>query len=242
MECHCMVSTETKYFLTRFDSLLFCTDWMTIRLISISNNILSFGLAYISAEYHNNLYYMDILKLGYTKKWIDYGFLTEEILSKQIAEFEKEGTKPVEHYRYTLFVNWLKGKEALNNEEINNFIVLCTDDKDNRMSGSAIKDLFLSDKISDEQFEIIKLKLPQFGEWTEKLITREVLTRRVNRERMSPALFKLCYDYKVKYKDNRLLLNIIKKTNDSQCLAFFSELDVGKKLKKLAKNKLTKLN
>jgi len=42
---------------------------------------------------------MDILKLGYTKKWIDYGFLTEEILSKQIAEFEKEGGKPVEHYR-----------------------------------------------------------------------------------------------------------------------------------------------
>ena len=88
------------------------------------DNILSFGLAYISAEYHNNLYYMDILKLGYTKKWIDYGFLTEEILSKQIAEFEKEGTKPVEHYRYTLFVNWLKGKEALNNEEINNFIAV----------------------------------------------------------------------------------------------------------------------
>ena len=125
---------------------------------------------------------MDILKLGYTKKWIDYGFLTEEILSKQIAEFEKEGGKPVEHYRYNSFVNWLKGREALNNEEVNNFILLCTDDKNDRMSGSAIKDLFVSDKISDEQFEIIKLKLPQFGEWTEKLTTREVFTRRVNRE------------------------------------------------------------
>ena len=60
-------------------------------------------------------------------------------------------------------------------------------------------------------------------------------------ERMSPELFKLCYDYKVKYKDNRLLVSIIKKTNDSQCLSFFSELDVGKKLKTLAKNKLKKL-
>ena len=165
---------------------------------------------------------MDILKLGYTKKWIDYGFLTEEILSDQIVEFEKEEGRSAEHYRYMSFVNWLKGREELNNEEVNNFILLCTDDKNDRMSGSAIKDLFVSDKISDEQFEIIKLKLPQFGEWTEKLITREVLTRRVNRERMSPALFKLCYDYKVKYKDNRLLINIIKKTNDSQCLAFFS--------------------
>lgn len=184
---------------------------------------------------------MDILKLGYTKKWIDYNFLTEEILSKQNAEFEKEEGKPAEHYRYTSFVNWLEGKEVLTNEEVNNYIELCTHDKDDRMSGSAIKDIFVSKKISDEQFEIIKLKLPQFGEWTEKLITREVLIRRVNRERMSPSLFKLCYDYKVKFKDNRLLLNIIKQTNDSQCLAFFSELDVGKKLKTLAQNKLKKL-
>lgn len=184
---------------------------------------------------------MDILKLGYTKKWIDYKFLTEELLSNQIVEFEKEEGKPAEHYRYKSFANWLEGKKELTNEEINNYIELCAEDKDERMSGSAIKDLFVSQKISEEQFEIIKFILPEFGEWTQKLITREVLARRINRERISPDLFKLCYDYKVKYKDNRLLINIIKKTNDSQCLAFFSELDVGKKIKTLAQNKLNKL-
>lgn len=184
---------------------------------------------------------MDILKLGYTKKWIDYNFLNEDTFSKQIVEFDKEEHKTAEHYRYSSFVNWLEAKDELTNEEVNNYLELAVEDTDDRMSGSAIKDLFVSPKISDEQFEMIKLKLPQFGEWTQKLITREVLIRRVSRERISPELFKLCYDYKVKFKDNRLLINIIKKTNDSQCLSLFSELEVGKKLKTLAKNKLKKI-
>ena len=184
---------------------------------------------------------MDILKLGYTTKWIEYNFLTEEILSKQNTDFEMELDKKAEKYRYNSFVNWIKGKETFTNEEVSHFIELALDDVDKRMSGSAITDLFVSPKLTNRQFEMIKIKLPQFGEWTQKLITREVLIRRINSERMSPDLFKLCYDYKVKFKDNRLLINVIKKTNDSQCLALFEELEVGKKLKTLAKNKLKKL-
>ena len=184
---------------------------------------------------------MDILKLGYTKKWIEFNFLTEKTLSKQIVEFEKEEFKNAVPFRYASFKKWLESKQEITNEDVGNYIELAIEDIDDRMSGSAIKDLFVSSKISEEQFEIIKLKLPLFGEWTQKLITREVLLRRVKSERISPELFKLCYDYKVKFKDNRLLINIIKETNDSQCLSFFSELDVGKKLKTLAQNKLKKI-
>ena len=184
---------------------------------------------------------MNKLKLGYTKKWTEYNFLDEEILSKQIAEFEKGDGQNTEHYRYTSFHNWLEGKKKLTNQEVNNYIELAKDDTNDRMSGSAIKDLFVSSKISNHQFEMIKTKLPGFGAWTKKLITREVLIRRLNKEELTLELFNLCFKYKMEFNDNRLLINIIQKADNVEFLSLFPELEIGKKIKTLAKNKLNQL-
>ena len=109
---------------------------------------------------------MDILKLEYTTKWIEYNFLTEEILSKQNTDFEMDLDKKAEKYRYNSFVNWIKGKETFTNEEVGHYIELALEDVDKRMSGSAITDLFVSPKLTNRQFEMIRIKLPQFGEWS----------------------------------------------------------------------------
>lgn len=184
---------------------------------------------------------MNLSKLGYTKKWIDFNFLDGEILSKQIADFEKGGDKGVGHYRYTSFQNWLEGKEKLTNIEVNKYVELANDDKDERMSGLAITDLFVSPKISDQQFDMIKLNLPEFGKWTHKLITREVLLRRIKKEELTSELFNLCFNYKKEFNDNRLLINIIKKTDSVEFLSLFAKLEIGKKIKTLASNKLNKI-
>ncbi len=184
---------------------------------------------------------MNKLKLGYTEKWFDYEFLNEEIMTNQISEFENGGDQNMEHYRYTSFVNWLEKKDVLSNQDVKNYIELAQEDTDARMAGSAIKNLFVSTKISDEQFELIKIKLPQFGEWTQKLITREVLTKRLKNEELTPELFDLCYKYKKDFDDNRLLINIIQKTEKTEFLSRFLNLDIGKKIKTLATNKLNKL-
>lgn len=184
---------------------------------------------------------MNLSKLGYTKKWIDFNFLDEETLSKQLADFEKGGDKGIEQYRYTSFQNWLEGKEKLTNIEVNNYVELANDDKDERMSGLAITDLFVSSKISNQQFDMIKLNLPEFGKWTFKLITREVLIRRIKNEELTSELFNLCYNYKKEYNDNRLLISIIKKTDNVEFLSLFAEIKIGKKIKTLASNKLNQL-
>lgn len=184
---------------------------------------------------------MNTLKLGYTEKWFDYNFLNEETLLSQITEFEKGDEQSTEHYRYASFQNWLEAKESLTNEEIENYIELALNDEDERMGGSAIKALFVSSKISDKQFDLLKVKLPQFGEWTEKLISREVLIRRLKSEELSEDLFNLCYKYKTDFNDNRLLIGIIKKTDNYEYLSMFENMEVGKKMKTLASNKLSKL-
>lgn len=184
---------------------------------------------------------MNKLKLGYTKKWIEYSFLNEEILAKQIIEFDKGDRGNAEDFRAASFTEWLEGKKKLTNNEVSNYIELAKDDIDRRMSGAAIKNLFVSSKISDEQFEMIKRKLPQFGEWTKKLVSREVLKRRLNDEELTSELFELCYNYKREFEDNRLLVSIIEKTKDVEFLSLFSELEIGKRIKTLANNKLNQL-
>ena len=184
---------------------------------------------------------MDLAKLGYTKKWIEYDFLDEKQISTQIALFEKVKDQNAGDYRSQSFRNWLKEKESFTNQDVYNYINLALADKDEAIAGSAITMLFVSSKLTDEQFGIIKGKLPEFGKWTKKLITREVLTRRINNEEMTLELFKLSYDYKLEFKDNRLLINIIKSTNSIELLSLFSELEIGKKIKTLANNKMNKL-
>ena len=184
---------------------------------------------------------METLKLGYTEKWFDYSFLDEKMLLKQIDEFEKGDEQKADGFRLTSFQNWLKEKKELTDEEVNQYIELAQNDTDERTAGSAITDLFVSDKITDQQFEVIKNKLPQFGDWTEKLITREVLTRRLNDETLTVELFNLCYKYKSDFNDNRLLISIIKKTDNPEYLSMFANMEVGKKMKTLASNKLSKI-
>ena len=184
---------------------------------------------------------METLKLGYTELWFDYNFLDEETLLKQITEFEKGDEKNPELFRYVSFQKWLDAKKTFTNEEVNNYIELAQNDSDERTAGSAMTDLFVSPKISDEQFNIIKIKFPEFGEWTEKLITREVLTRRLKAEVLTVELFNLCYKYKLDFNDNRLLVSIIKNTDSHEFLSMFENMEVGKKIKTLANNKLSKL-
>ena len=184
---------------------------------------------------------MSELKLGYTEKWFDYSFLDEETLLKQITEFEKEDENKAEDFRLASFKKWLEGKKELTDEEVNDYMELAQNDADERVSGSAMTDLFVSTKISDQQFEVVKNKLPQFGDWTEKIITREVLTKRINGEILTVELFNLCYKYKADFNDNRLLIGIIKKTDSPEFLSMFANMEVGKKIKTLAKNKLNQI-
>lgn len=116
--------------------------------------------------------------LGYTEKWIEYGFLTEEILQNQLAEFEKGEDQNTEHYRYGAFLYWFDQRNAFSDTEVEHYIELALNDPHELMAGSAIKELFTSSKITDTQYDLIKRELPKFGKWTTKLIQKEEIKRK----------------------------------------------------------------
>ena len=122
---------------------------------------------------------MEFLDFGYTTKWIEYGFIDQSILDTQIAEFNNGKEKPTEEFRSNLFDKWLSDHKTVTNKQIEEYLELALEDSAKVMAGNAVRKLFTSDRITDEQFDFIAERLPQFGDWTTKLITRERLSKRL---------------------------------------------------------------
>lgn len=184
---------------------------------------------------------MKLSKLGYTKKWIRYEFLTPEMFDKQLSHYIASEDKVQENYRFTSFVNWLNDREKLSDREIENFVELAVEDANEHMAGSALKELFVSPKISDKQFEHLKIQFSTFGDWTKKVVLRETLVRRLNNETLTIELFEECLEYKKTFEDSRLLVSIITNTEDVDILSRITESPVGKRIKTLADKKINKI-
>ncbi|UZR97973.1 hypothetical protein [Chondrinema litorale] len=181
---------------------------------------------------------MNLEELGYTQKWIEYKILDEKNFTSQLADYQNGRDENTEHYRYATLRNWIENKINFSNYEINNFLEIITAEPDISMAGSAVKLLYLSSKISEEQSRIIEKKFKLFGEWAVKLIDREAINRRLLQEELTHDLFIKT----IEFGDHNLIRLMIYRTNN---IAFLNELNsniYSKKIRNLASEKLKKLN
>ena len=185
---------------------------------------------------------MDLNDLGYTYKWMQYGLINEDILEQQFIEFEKGEDQNTEHYRYGSFLNWLRQKGSLSDLEIDHYIELALDDPDQLMSGSAVRELFLSKQITENQFLYIKKRLPEFGDWTTKLIRQQELIRRLHNEPLSKEVIEEVLHFSKEYKYNYLLQLIIEIADKEEFLLPFMQNDFGRKIRNQAKERLRELH
>ena len=184
---------------------------------------------------------MDLSTLGYSEKWLKYGFVDEEHIQAQLIAFKDE-PEDKSQFRFASFCQWLHPKETIDDQEIKHFIQLALEDEDTYVAGSAMRELFTSSILSEQQFEFIKKRLPEFGDWTTKLITREVLLRRIKQEKITNELFESAFEYKEEYKDNRPLFLLIDELDDVEILTRITESNAGKSLKKYAAKKLKRVS
>jgi len=185
---------------------------------------------------------MELEKLGYTEKWLEYGLLDAAAFKAQLKEFSKEKDSTPEQIRFKTFISWLQSKKKITKKEIENYLEIALEDNDALMSGSAVRELFVSPILTEAQFELVMYRLPEFGSWTQKLITRELLKKRLEKEELTDALFDACMEYKEKFKDNRLLVQIIQQSEDVALLARFADNGSGKQIRTLARKKIDRVN
>ena len=184
---------------------------------------------------------MEFLDFGYTTKWIKYGFIDQSVLETQIAEFNNGKEKPLEEFRANLFDKWISAHKSVTNKQIEEFLELAIEDRTPTMAGNAVRKLFTSEIITDDQFTFMAERLPQFGDWALKLITRESLLKRLKNEELSEEIIDDCIQYKIDFEDNRLILNIIRDSEDIEMLLKLTGNRNGKQIRKLASKKIDRI-
>lgn len=184
---------------------------------------------------------MKLAKLGYSPKWVEFNILNESLFNEQMKELKNGESHNLEDFRYYTFVNWLESKEKLSDQEVNNYLLLAKEDADQLMAGTAIRTLFASAMLSDNQFELVKEKLAAYGSWTKKPIQYEILKRRLDKENLSIDLYKDCLTYKNEFSDNRLLVSIIERSDNEAILSDFANNGSGKRIRTLAEKKLKRI-
>jgi hypothetical protein len=177
-----------------------------------------------------------LAKIGYTTLWLNYGVLTIDNLIEQEQIFDNSNDHNTEHYRSQTFLHYLNSKNKLSEIEFDNYLRLTCEDNDQLMAGSAAVALFSKTDLTQQQFEKLCKSLQHFGKWTEKVVTRQTLLRKLRTSKLTSDLFKECiaigdtiiHEYILDIADLNQLHELV--TNGKT-----------KKIRNVAKEKLNKL-
>lgn len=178
------------------------------------------------------------LKLGYTNLWLEFGLLTEQELVEQFAIFEKSDDKNTEHYRYGTFRKYLTTRKVLTDKELDNYLKVASSEKDEPMASAAIVDILREIELTDLQFDKVCSEIKELGLGisTEKIISRQVLLRKLKTKKLTDELFaesltngdSVVHEY---------LLNL----SDVKQLKQIAEYGASKAIKNIATEKLNKI-
>ncbi len=93
--------------------------------------------------------------LRYDARWLEYGFLDEALLQRQIDYFSTSEDQGTEHYRYAAFQIVLHNHPALDDTEVGQYVELAQADEDQLMAGAALADLIGWAGLSPHQFNAL---------------------------------------------------------------------------------------
>jgi hypothetical protein len=92
--------------------------------------------------------------LGYSLKWVEYGFLTRDFLLDQAARFHTGEDQNTEHYRYAAFKEFQK-RNAFSDREFEQYIELAALDPDMAMGTAALVDILNHPGMTEAQWEAV---------------------------------------------------------------------------------------
>jgi hypothetical protein len=172
----------------------------------------------------------NLLSLGYTKHWLDYGILTVDDLRMQYEVFQTGEDTHSEHYRYSTFRRYLTTKKLLSDEELANYLRLVLADDDGIMAGAAAQDLFTLISLTDSQFNLTCEKIDALdGEWKTRLIIRQRLLRSLKKNSLTSTLFTECL-----HSGDKVVQEFIIDLSNKQQLTELAANGITKKVRSLA--------
>ena len=161
--------------------------------------------------------------------------MTEQELVEQVAIFEKSDDKNTEHYRYRTFRRYLTTRKVLTDKELENYLKVASAEKDEPMASSAIVDILREIELTDLQFNKVCLEIAGLGLGTsaKKIITRQVLLRKLNTNKLTDELFTECL-----VNGDRVVHEYLLNLSDPKQLKQIAEYGATKAIKNIATEKI----
>ena len=116
-------------------------------------------------------------QLGYSRKWIDNGILTETLLKKQLQEFNSGEDDNTEHYRFRTLIAFLQSITFKKERTLEVILEILEEDSDQSMASSVFISLLKNEELTNKQFEMVADSFKKFGELTQKYIDKEKIKR-----------------------------------------------------------------
>jgi hypothetical protein len=116
--------------------------------------------------------------LGYTPEWLETGVLSIAQLDEQILFYNTGEDPNLEHYRYKTLHSYIKSRTQFTDKDLNRVLGLAQQEPDKAMAGSIAIFLLKREGLTEAQFNSVCRMLTQFGEWTEKEITKQKALRK----------------------------------------------------------------
>ncbi|ABC29948.1 hypothetical protein HCH_03185 [Hahella chejuensis KCTC 2396] len=175
---------------------------------------------------------MELHKLGYHDKWLEYQILDPELFKRQWQVYEETGDSNTEHYRYAAFLHWITTRVAAPDEALNHFVDLTLNDPDSMMGGSAFIQLLSAPWLTDAQFDLLSRRSQEFGNWTTDKVERVALMRRLRAGGLTPSLFRDC----LQLQDSGLHEILLERSDmDRDMMKQLADQGANKRIRNLAK-------
>lgn len=116
-------------------------------------------------------------QLEYNPKWMEYGWLTKEMLYEQFERYNTGTDKNTEHYRWQSFQDIVSNNKTITNDILDKYIELVIIDPDIAMAISALLHIMSYRDITDEQLGSIQKRFVSEDEYFQKYIDRIISSR-----------------------------------------------------------------
>lgn len=116
-----------------------------------------------------------LAELCYAPQWREYGFLSDDFLHEQVAEYRRGEDTHTEHYRWRAFLAFLDAHDSLTDTQLRQYVELAL--LDDVLTANAIIQLTAWGNLTDEQLADLQDNAALQRPDVQKRVTRAILLR-----------------------------------------------------------------
>jgi hypothetical protein len=91
-----------------------------------------------------------IEKIGYNQEWLDFGFLSQDFIARQLSDYIKSNDMDIAHYKWAAYKEVLANEEFTDLNRLKQFMKLINNDPDEHLYKGAVSELIFRKLLTED--------------------------------------------------------------------------------------------